>query len=152
MILYCDASALVKLYTEEAHSAVVRAWVDEAGLIATSEVAYVEVVGALARLGREGAMTATDVRLAVEQWSAAWPALVHLPVSAHDAAALAIRHPLRALDAIHVAAALALRQAMPEATVAFASFDARQVAAARAEGLTVLEPPAVIVGQAASDP
>lgn len=142
MILYCDASALVKLYCQEAHSAVVRAWVDEAALIATSDVAYVEVVGALARLGREGAVTSIEVQSSVDQWSEHWPALVRLPVATQEGGALALRHPLRALDAIHVAAALALRQAMPEAAVAFASFDARQVAAARAEGLAVLAPPA----------
>jgi predicted nucleic acid-binding protein len=85
------------------------------------------------------------VRSSVDQWSEAWPALVHLPVGAQDGGALALRHPLRALDAIHVAAALALRQAMPEAALAFASFDARQVVAARAEGLAVLEPPATAI-------
>ena len=141
-MLYCDASALVKLYTEEPHSSVVQAWTDAAELVATSEVAYVEVVGALARLGREGAMASADVTSAVDQWSQAWPALAHLTFDAQLAAELALRHPLRALDALQVAAALALCDGAPEADVAFASFDARQVAAARAEGLTVLEPPA----------
>jgi uncharacterized protein len=142
MILYCDASALGKLYVEEAHSAAVRKWTDDAETTATSEVAYVEVVSGLSRRGREGTLTARDTRAAIDQWSEAWPALAHLPVDTQLAGSLATRHPLRALDAIHVAAALALRQAMPEAALAFASFDARQVAAARAEGLTVLEPPA----------
>ncbi|MBK7780860.1 MAG: hypothetical protein IPJ58_08860 [Ardenticatenia bacterium] len=42
------------------------------------------------------------------------------------------------IDANHLAAALSLRDAAPEATVAFASFYARQRSAAEAEGLTVL--------------
>jgi uncharacterized protein len=152
MNLYCDASALAKLYAEEAHSAAVRQWADDAEMTATSEVAYLEVVCGLSRRGREGSMTNGDVRAAISQWSEDWTSLVHLPVATQEGEGLVLRHPLQALDAIHVAAALALRQAMPEAAVAFASFDARQVAAARAEGLAVLEPPAVIVGQAASEP
>jgi predicted nucleic acid-binding protein len=77
---------------------------------------------------------ATEVRSSVDQWSEAWPALVHLPAGTREGGPLALRHPLRALDAIHVAAALALRPALPDGTLAFASFDARQDSAARAEG------------------
>ncbi len=52
------------------------------------------------------------------------------------AGSLADRHALTALDAIHLASALSLRE--PGEDVAFVTFDRRLREAALAEGLTVL--------------
>ncbi len=140
MILYCDASALVKLYVAEPASAQVRQWVDEALVVATSEVAYVEVVSALMRRVREHSVSQGGYEAAIDGLDRDWPSFVRLRVDPEHGAALVARHVLGAPDSLHVAAALALSSAAPDNTVAMCTFDARQRAAAVAEGLTVLEP------------
>ena len=138
MLLYCDASCLVKLYVAEEHSALVRAWIADAQGLVTSELAYVEVCGALVRRQREGLHSAAALAATLERLRQDWPSFHRMVVDPEAGAAQVLRHPLRVLDAIHLAAALSLRAAAPEATVAFASFDARQRLAAEAEGLAVL--------------
>ena len=56
------------------------------------------------------------------------------------AAELAVRHVLRGFDAVHLAAAVTLRDAVGSDGVAFSSFDTTLSRAAVAEGLVVLEP------------
>ncbi len=51
-----------------------------------------------------------------------------------------MRHVLRGFDAVHLAAAVTLRDAVGDDGVAFSSFDAELNRAAVAEGLIVLEP------------
>lgn len=51
---------------------------------------------------------------------------------------LAMKHVIRGFDAVHLAAALVVRDAVP--TLAFTSFDGRLNLAATQEGLTVLMP------------
>lgn len=58
MIVYLDTSALVKLYIDEAGAPIVRRAAREAELMATSEIAYVEMRAALARRHREGDLSA----------------------------------------------------------------------------------------------
>jgi len=60
--LYLDTSSLVKLYVTEADSEVVRRLVGDANVVATSVVAYPETRAALARLRREGVLTASPTR------------------------------------------------------------------------------------------
>jgi uncharacterized protein len=138
MILYVDASALVKLYVDEAYSDLVHQWVEAAHAIATSRVAYVEAVAAMARRRREGSLDADGRALAVESLTGDWPHFALVEVDELAAGEMATKYPLRGLDAIHLAAAAEVYHASAGAQVAFATFDARQGAAARAEGLTVL--------------
>jgi len=56
------------------------------------------------------------------------------------AADLAFEHGLSGFDAVQLAAALTAREHAGRETLAFASFDLVLKRAARAEGLTVLEP------------
>jgi uncharacterized protein len=69
-----------------------------------------------------------------------WPAFGVVEVDealAEHAASLTIQHDLRSLDALHLAAALVL----PTVDLTFATWDRRQHAAARAEGLRLLPEP-----------
>ena len=59
MTLYLDTSSLVKLYLAEVGTDSVRRLVDDATLVATSQIAYPETRAALARRRREGALSAT---------------------------------------------------------------------------------------------
>ena len=60
MTLYVDTSSLIKLYVTEAGSDRVRQLVGKASVVATSVVAYPETRAALARLRREGTLTASN--------------------------------------------------------------------------------------------
>ncbi len=71
-----------------------------------------------------------------------WTDLSRLEIDEVLAGTMVERHGLRALDAIHVAAALSTQAADWQPERAFSSFDTRQLAAARAEGLRLLEPDA----------
>jgi len=135
MIVYLDASCLVKLYVEEDGSADVRLWCDHSAAVATTRLAFVESVSALTRRHREGDLTEIDAGAAVSRLEADWPAFVRVDVDEALAGDVARRHDLRALDAVHLAAALTLSVAMPDVEVVFVTRDRRQALAAAAEGL-----------------
>ncbi len=137
MILYLDTSALVKLYVTEEGSAGVRLRLRRAERVATSWLAYPEARAALARRAREKGLTAAGRDLAARALDRDLGAFLLLglgPAIARDAGKLAERYGLRGADSVHLASALELRELTGE-PVTFVSFDARQQAAALAEGL-----------------
>lgn len=131
MIVYGDASALIKRYLAEVHGDRVRAWTTAAELVVSSRIAYVEVKRAV---GRSGVPDVSDRLSRFEQdWRLTWVVDVTQPV-AESAANLALHHELRSLDAIHLASALTI--ALPDLHVA--TFDEALWRAAREVGLNVL--------------
>jgi len=78
LILYLDTSSLVKLYIEERHSDDVRTWVDEAEIIATSRVAYPEMISALARRRRAGDITKRQYALLASSFAEEWSSVAAL--------------------------------------------------------------------------
>ena len=94
----------------------------------------------ICRVGLVEAMRAVTIAggtTAAEALRGEWPAFGVVEVDtalAEHAVSLAIQHDLRSLDALHLAAALVL----PRADLRFATWDRRQHAAARAEGLPLL--------------
>jgi len=81
VILYLGASALVKLYVDEEGVGQVRKGVQDAEIIATCEIAYIEVRAALARRHREGALKPADYRRALRNLRADWPRFFLITVS-----------------------------------------------------------------------
>lgn len=139
MILYLDTSALVKLYVRERGSAQVRRHVNEAGVVATSVVAYAEARAAFARLLRERPASGNRHRERVGQLDHDWQryAVVELiSAVARNAGELAEQHGLRGFDAIHLASALWLKAAHTDELV-FAAFDRKLTAGAKSAGLTI---------------
>ncbi len=134
MAVYFDASALVKLMMGESGSADVRRLWSSTEATATSLVAYPEMIGALASAYRSGRLSHTHHDRAVVQAGRLW---ADIEVVAADeplalfAGALADRHGLRALDAIHLASVLT-----SEADV-LVSWDDPLREAALAEGVDV---------------
>ncbi len=108
--------------------------------MATSRLAYPEIASALAARQRRGDIAATAVASLVDTLSQTWNDYFVVDLDERRATQLASRHVLRGFDAIHLAAALTLRDALGSAGVAFTSFNARLNRAAVAEGLVVLEP------------
>jgi len=140
VILYVDSSSVVKLYLDEPHADDVVAWVKAADALATSRVTYPETASALARRHARRDISRAHLRLSLHDLERAWDEYLVVDLAERLAAELAVRHVLRGFDAIHLAAAVTLRDAVGSDGVAFSSFDEALSRAAVAEGLIVLEP------------
>jgi predicted nucleic acid-binding protein len=133
-LFYTDASALVKLVRDEPDSAALRAFVGDADLV-SCELVVTEVPRAI----RRAVSHDPDLPLGVliERAGELLDALGLLPLDRGllEAAGALAEPGLRALDAIHVAAAVDLSP-----LDAFVSYDERQMAAARLAGLRTIRP------------
>jgi hypothetical protein len=118
----------VKRYVREDGSDLVRDAMARADGWYACRVGFVEVFRAVSlAAGRPAGRAFADE----------WPAFTVVEVDgslAESAAALALEHDLRSLDALHLAAALVL----PVPAMTFATWDQRLHAAARDRGLPVL--------------
>jgi hypothetical protein len=133
-LFYADSSALVKLVLDEPESTALRAFLDDADLI-SCELALTEVPRAIRRAAAHDARL--PIELLLSRAEETLDAIALLPL---DRALLlvagALQEPaLRALDAIHVAAAAGVSP-----IDAFLSYDERQAAAARLAGLRTIAP------------
>lgn len=100
----------------------------------------IECVSALARLEREGAMTAEMVSEAIgrlKSLGAAWHEVQPTQLLRDTAVRLLRVHPLRGADSVQLASAVIAADREP-AALEIVSLDARLAAAARREGFTVL--------------
>jgi len=137
VILYLDASAMVKLYVDEDGARQARQGVQDAEVVATSEMAYVEIRAALARRHREGALKPADYRRSLRDLHADVPRFFLIAVSnqlVRSAGDIAERHHLRAYDAVHLASGLAIQTQAGE-SVSFACWDRSLAEAATKAGL-----------------
>lgn len=142
-IAYVDSSVIVRRYLSgnEGH-ADARALFDEpATATVSSSLARIEVSGALVRAARHVGIDPAPLLARfdadIEDGS---PLIVAAGQGPVDAAALSLvrRYGLRALDAIHIAAAVTLFDELggPGDTKVFITGDETQAATARARGLT----------------
>lgn len=135
-VVYFDSSALVKLVVEEFGSDLVADMWDACDAPVTSRLAYPEVRAALAAAGRNHDLTAEDLEQAESAWEEYWasvrPVELTEAVSAH-AGQLARQHALRGADAVHLASALAVK----DADLIMAVWDQRLHDGARAVRLRV---------------
>lgn len=139
MILYLDASAMVKLYVDEPGSEVVATRLERAQAVTTVRVTYAEARAAFARHRREGGLTGPALRRVVRHLDGEWGTYNIMDVSdpvVRRAGELAERHALRGYDAIQLAAALDFRDA--GADLEFACFDDRLAKAASRERLPLI--------------
>lgn len=140
MIVYCDTSALIKLYVEETHSDAVAKALADIDAIATSLLAYPETRASLARAQRDRRLRPSDFRQALAQFQHDWASYVvldtHHALMLH-AGELAEHHALRGADAIHLAAAIQLAHDLKSSPtpMAFLAFDVPLTRAARREHL-----------------
>ncbi|WP_035699036.1 type II toxin-antitoxin system VapC family toxin [Glycomyces tenuis] len=130
---YLDSSAAMKLFLDEECSEDLEEWlarrVEDRQI--TSKLTRTEV-----RRGLHAAGAQADARAQALHWLER-TAVVALPTEVFDAAGdLQAGSPLRSLDAIHVAVAGGLGEALGY----FLTYDKRQAAAAEAEGMKVASP------------
>ncbi len=137
---FWDTSAIVPLLVEEAGSERVRLLASEDGDLIVWWATQVEAASALARLGRNPGWSPNDSRLALSRLHAlerSWTEVLPSSEVRGHARRLLLRHPLRAADALQLAAALTWAQARPDEHE-FVCLDGRLQEAAAGEGFTVL--------------
>ena len=136
---YWDSSALIPLLVTDEASGAMEALLRDDPAIVTWWGSPVECVSALARLERDGALPADDVRSALERLRQASHGWVEVPAT-DDVREQAIRllrgHRLRAADALQLAAAVVASD-FQASTLEFVSLDARQREAAEREGFLI---------------
>lgn len=135
MRVFFDSSALVKRYIDEQGTAQVLAWCEQATELAVAVIAVPEIVSAFRRLVREDRLSEAQYAALKADLRADLADAVVFEISpqvVHRAVAALEEQPLRAMDALHVGAAIVA------CADAFVSADARQCAAATRAGLRVV--------------
>jgi predicted nucleic acid-binding protein len=140
VIVYFDTSGLLKLFVDEAHTEEVRHWARAAEAIAASPVTLPEASAAIGRRHRSGGLTLASAHRLLREIAVFWRAVMVVRLDEVLAADLAFEHGLTGFDGVQLAGALTAGAEAPSGDLAFASFDLALNRAARAEGLTVLEP------------
>ncbi len=135
-LIYADASALVKLVRDEPDSGALRSYLADADLV-SCELVLAEIPRAIRRAAADD--PGLELSLLLARAAAVFDALGLVPLDRRLLlAAGALSEPsLRALDSIHVAAAVYVAP-----IDAFVTYDERQAAAARLAGLRTVAPAA----------
>jgi len=138
---FWDASALVPLLVDEATTTSIQALMSQDAAILVWWGTQVECASAVARLERDGQLDAEAVDLAFSRLrllSAAWNE-IDSSDGVREAAVRFLRvHPLRAADALQLAAAFVGAEGRPT-TLDVVTLDDRLGAAARREGFIVTD-------------
>ena len=137
MILFCDTSALVKLYILEDSSREMQALAGAASAIAVCRIAWAEMMAALARRAREFPNDADAIEVVRKRLRTDWPRYVVVEVTqalVELAGEYADTFALRGYDSVQLAAARTL-QDMAGEEIQFACFDTRLGKAARMLGM-----------------
>ena len=139
---FWDSSALIPLVLAERSTTRVKRWLREDPDVIVWTLSRVELLSALARRRREEPESAPqrlaarrDLLGAWEQWSE----VTAVELVRRYAERVVETHPLRAADALQIAAALVAAEGDP-ATIEFVSLDRNLAEAAEREGFGVLGP------------
>jgi hypothetical protein len=141
-MIYLDSSALVKRYTEEVGTDLVKSILLTSAVIATSKLTYPEILSALMRKHRAGEIAKKPLTNIIERFEKDWTHVLVLQF--HNdllpiAKTLVRKHPLKAADAVHLSSALWLKHST-KTDVTFVSSDSTLLRAAQGEGLETTNP------------
>lgn len=137
MIIYLDASALVKRYVAEAGSVEVHALITGASAVGTAAISHADVSSALSKAVRLRLLSREEAVSALQVFNTEWESLVRLQLTEvliSRAATLAWEQGLRGYDAVHLAAALFWQDMLGD-PVTLASYDRQLWKAAKVSGL-----------------
>ena len=137
---FWDSSAIVPLIIRETTSPAITQLYAEDPQIVVSWTSSVEVWGAIARRRREGVLRSPDLRKARERlqtFRGDWAEVDDVEAIRARALRLVEVHPLRAADAVQLAAALAMLQDRANG-FPFVTLDERLGEAAEGEGFRML--------------
>lgn len=133
MILYLDASALVKRYIQDKASQDVSTWIKAADLVVTGRITRVEVAAAIARAGRMKLIPADETLAVLRQFRSEGESFQRLLINKSTVArgdVLAVAHNLRGYNAIHLAWVLIWQETLG-VPVTLATFDSQLIEVAR---------------------
>jgi predicted nucleic acid-binding protein len=139
VIVYLDASALVKRYVTERGSRETGELSAKADVVATSLVSRAEVAAALAKAVRLGIVEPDNGRRAQRAFASQWPDIAKVPVTEalmSRAEALAWDFALRGYDAVQLASALTWQEAVG-AEITLATFDRQLWDAGKKAGIRI---------------
>jgi predicted nucleic acid-binding protein len=141
-MIYFDSSALVKRYLKEKGTDVVQSLTIRDEFIATSKLAYPELLSAFMRKRRAGELGEEPLESVLNRLESDWPELFIIEI--HDellpfVRSLVRKYPLKGADSIHLASALWLER-MTKAEVTFVASDIDLLDAATNENLKILNP------------
>lgn len=139
MILFCDTSALMKLYADEQHSTVVRTVIKRASTTMVSAITWVEIHAAFGLKQRTDQVTKDQVREGLVRLAEEWANFFRIgaePELIAHAGELALRFGLRAYDSVQLASAHRAHQQVGS-VLSFLCFDKQLNVAATALGLNV---------------
>jgi uncharacterized protein len=137
LILFCDTSALVKLYVREEGTDAMVEQATASEVIAVCRISWVETMSALARRSREQPVDALAIAQARKRVVADWSHYLTVEVTqelVELAGEYADAFALRAYDSVQLAAAQTVNQELP-GEVRFACYDERLLKAARVLGI-----------------
>jgi predicted nucleic acid-binding protein len=140
MILFCDTSALLKLYIVEVGSDALKARVQAAEAVAVCRIAWAEACAALARRAREVPQDAAAIEQAKAALAADWPRFVVMEIDqmlVERAGDYADLFALHGYDSIQLAAAFEAGR-ISQIPICFACFDTRLNKVARLLGMECL--------------
>ena len=140
---FWDSSALVPLFAAETRTRTVQTMYTHDSEAVVWWGTIVECASAIARLEREGALSTTDAAESFSRLGALAPSWMQINPSdeIRESARRFLRvHPLRAADALQLAAALVAAERRPS-TLAFVTLDDRLREAAGKEGFLLEDLP-----------
>ena len=140
MILFCDTSALIKLYIDEDGSSELKIQLQESEAVAVCRIAWAEAYAALSRRARELPADLDNIEQAKVALAADWPHFVVLEIDqplVERAGEYADTFALRGYDSIQLAAAFEAGS-VSQTPIFFACFDSRLNKAAKLLGMSCL--------------
>lgn len=146
---FLDSSALLKRYVPEVGTAWIQSMTDSRSqnLLFVAHIAWVEICSAIARRQREASISSRQANQVLTAFRAHWNSQYFIAAIDHAvidlAGQLVNHHPLRAYDAVQLAAALSLHGQLSAPNVesfTFLTADTRLLAIAQAENLLADDP------------
>lgn len=140
MILYLDASALVKRYIAEPGTAEVTQAIKNAEAVGTSIISRAETIAALAKAIRIGTLEYDAANAVAQVFRSEWPRLIRVQITESLIARsdfLAWELGLRGYDSVHLASALMWQESI-ELELQLATFDIQLWRAAKERSLNTI--------------
>lgn len=141
-MLFCDTSALMKVYAQEQHSDWTRQAVVSASPCMVCQITWVEMCAAIALKGRTHQLTHSEGIAAMDRLKMEWGGYSQLAIDSTlitSAGDLAQSFGLRAYDSLQLASALRVHSQVG-AAMAFCCFDKQLNTAAGALGIQLTSP------------
>jgi uncharacterized protein len=148
-IYFLDSSALIKRYVVEIGSPWIKTLTDSqtGNSLLLVRITWVEVISAFARRQREGGINAEEVAGLIQHFRSEFNSRYRVievdEALAERAGELIVQYPLRAYDAVQLAAALRVQSVLtsiPDTQVIFVSADNRLLNIAQSAGLAIDNP------------